>query len=87
VHFYAKGIPRLINLICEHSLISAYVEQIKPIPARTVEAVSAELDLQQQPFVLSPLAMNGLPEDAVRETMSHIITPVETTEARKENKL
>ena len=87
VHFYSKGIPRLINLICEHSLISAYVEQIKPIPARTVEAVSAELDLQQQPFVLSPLAMNGLPEDAVRETMSHIITPVETTEARKENKL
>jgi general secretion pathway protein A len=86
VHFYSKGIPRLINLICEHSLISAYVEQIKPIPARTVEAVSAELDLQQQPFVLSPLAMNGLPEDAVKETMSHI-TPVETTEARKENKL
>ncbi len=87
VHFYSKGIPRLINLICEHSLISAYVEQIKPIPARTVEAVSAELDLQQQPFVLSSLAMNGLPEDAVKETMSHIITPVETTEARKENKL
>jgi general secretion pathway protein A len=87
VHFYAKGIPRLINLICEHSLISAYVEQIKPIQARTVEAVSAELDLQQQPFVLSSLAMNGLPEDAVRDTMSHIITPVETTEARKENKL
>jgi type II secretory pathway predicted ATPase ExeA len=88
VHFYSKGIPRLINLLCEHSLISAYVEQIKPIPARIVEAVSAELDLQQQPFVLSSLAMSGLPEDAVQDRIPRIIAPiVETTEARKENKL
>src|ERR1700722_2469541 len=72
VHFYSKGIPRLINLICEHSLISAYVEQIKPIPARIVEAVSAELDLQQQPFVLSSLAMSGLPEDAVQDRIPRI---------------
>jgi general secretion pathway protein A len=88
VHFYSKGIPRLINLLCEHSLISAYVEQIKPIPARIVEAVSAELDLQQQPFVLSSLAMSGLPEDAVQDRIPRIVAPVvETTEARKENKL
>src|ERR1035438_2846420 len=36
VHQYSKGIPRLINLICEHAMISAYVEQIKPIPPRIV---------------------------------------------------
>ena len=40
VHRYSKGIPRLINLICEHAMISAYVEQIKPIPPRIVESVS-----------------------------------------------
>ena len=65
VHRYSKGIPRLINLICEHALISAYVEQIKPVPARIVESVSAELELAQQPFVISPVAMSGLPEDSV----------------------
>ena len=62
VHHYSKGIPRLINLICEHAMISAYVEQIKPIPARIVESVSMELDLHQQPFVISPMALSGLPE-------------------------
>src|ERR1700728_2349638 len=30
VHRYSNGIPRLINLICEHALINGFVEQIKP---------------------------------------------------------
>jgi len=53
VHRYSNGIPRLINLICEHALISAFVEQIKPVPARIVESVSLELDLDQQPFLIA----------------------------------
>jgi len=58
VHRYSKGIPRLINLICEHAMISAYVEQIKPIPPRIVESVSLELDPDQQPFVISQEALS-----------------------------
>ena len=56
VHRYSKGIPRLINLICEHALVSAYVERIKPVPARIVESVSAELELTPRPFAISSLA-------------------------------
>ena len=29
VYFYARGIPRVINLICEHSLINAYVDHLR----------------------------------------------------------
>jgi type II secretory pathway predicted ATPase ExeA len=65
VHRYSKGIPRLINLICEHAMISAYVEQIKPIPPRIVVSVCTELDLEQQPFVLSPMALSGFNEDSL----------------------
>ena len=43
-------------------MISAYVEQIKPIPPRIVESVSLELDLDEQPFVISPMALSGFPE-------------------------
>lgn len=53
VHRFSKGIPRVINLICENAMISAYVEQVTPIPARIIESVSIELDLVQQPFVVS----------------------------------
>jgi len=61
VHRYSNGIPRLINLICEHAMISAYVEQIKPIPARIVESVSLELDLDHQTLLDSPGTLTGLP--------------------------
>ena len=46
-------------------MISAYVEQIKPIPPRIVVSVCTELDLEQQPFVLSPMALSGFNEDSL----------------------
>jgi len=76
VHHYSKGIPRLINLICEHSLISAYVEQVKPIPARIVEAVGIELDLDQQPFVISSMALSGMPDDPAPTAIFNTIKPI-----------
>src|ERR1700688_368309 len=36
VHRYARGIPRVTNLLCEHSLVSAFVDQKNPIPAEIV---------------------------------------------------
>jgi general secretion pathway protein A len=76
VHRYSKGIPRLINLICEQAMISAYVEQIKPIPARIVESVGTELDLDEQPFVISPMALSGVQGSALPTTMFNTINPV-----------
>ena len=73
VHHHSKGIPRLINLICEHSLISAYVEQTKPIPARVVAAVGQELALDQQPFLFSSAA---LPESPESKSLRHLGQPL-----------
>lgn len=42
---YAKGIPRVINLLCEHSLVSGFVDQQKVIGAGVVEAVARDFDL------------------------------------------
>ena len=41
----SRGIPRIINLICENSLILAYVEQYETISAQLVAAVIQDLDL------------------------------------------
>src|ERR1700735_1425193 len=45
VHFYARGIPRVINLICEHSLINAYVDQLRSVPAYIVDEVASEFQI------------------------------------------
>ena len=76
VYLYSNGIPRIINLICEHALISAYVEQINPIPAHIVEAVGLELDLVQHPFTISPSAMQGLMEHSLPANVSNAFTPI-----------
>ena len=88
VHHYSKGIPRLINLICEHAMISAYVEQIKPIPPRIIESVSLELDLDKQPFVISPLALSGFPEDPMSTAIARTIHPVaDSADSLKDSEL
>jgi general secretion pathway protein A len=48
IHYYASGIPRVINLICEHCLVSAFVDHQKVIGAGVVEAVARDFDLEQE---------------------------------------
>lgn len=45
IHRYANGIPRVINLLCEHCLVSAFVDQQKTIAAEVVDAVARDFDL------------------------------------------
>ncbi|MGA7158357.1 MAG: AAA family ATPase [Acidobacteriaceae bacterium] len=54
IHRYSRGIPRTINLICEHSLILGYVEQIEVIPEALIEHVAADLELDMQSFLMTP---------------------------------
>jgi len=45
VHRYAAGIPRVINLLCEHCLVSAFVDQQRVIAPAVVDAVARDFDL------------------------------------------
>jgi general secretion pathway protein A len=47
IHQYSTGIPRVVNLLCEHSLINAYVEQQRPISAKIVQDVAREFQLDE----------------------------------------
>ena len=45
IHRYSNGIPRVVNLICEHCLVSAFVDQQKTVGVEMVEAVARDFDL------------------------------------------
>jgi general secretion pathway protein A len=68
IHRYSRGIPRIINLLCEHSLIVAYVEQVQQVTAAIVEGVAIELELETQPFLISSAAMGGSGVQVPRST-------------------
>ena len=42
---YSTGIPRVINLLCEHCLVSAFVDQKKMVTTEIVDSVARDFDL------------------------------------------
>jgi type II secretory pathway predicted ATPase ExeA len=46
---FSMGVPRVINLICDHALVDAYAQQIKPIHASVIVTVCKDLDLVRTP--------------------------------------
>ena len=52
VHYFSMGIPRVINLLCEHALINSFVEQQKTVEAKVIEDVAREFQLDE----VEPLA-------------------------------
>lgn len=56
---YSQGIPRVVNMLCEHALINAYVEQRKPITADIVEDVAQEFELHEIPPTVPLQPGNG----------------------------
>jgi type II secretory pathway predicted ATPase ExeA len=46
VHFHSRGIPRVINHLCEHSLINAYIEQCNPVQPLMVEQAARDFLLE-----------------------------------------
>jgi type II secretory pathway predicted ATPase ExeA len=45
VYAYSRGIPRVINLLCEHGLIIAFTEEKRPVLAEAIQEVAREFQL------------------------------------------
>ncbi|HUD23007.1 MAG TPA: AAA family ATPase [Acidobacteriaceae bacterium] len=68
----SRGIPRIINLICEQALILSYVEQLHQVPAPLVHAVVRDLGLEPQPFMVSS-APSGPLTTQTHPSMTHTL--------------
>jgi general secretion pathway protein A len=62
VNMYSRGIPRVVNLLCEHSMINAYVENQRPVPAHMVQEVAREFQLDE----IAPVAGAGQTNHAMQ---------------------
>jgi len=61
VHRYARGIPRVTNLLCEHALVSSFADQKNPVPGEIVEEVARDFDLH----IIDPMAQAPAPPPAL----------------------
>src|SRR5579862_1348804 len=53
VHAYSRGIPRVMNLLCEHALIDAYAANLRIVPAKVIEDVAREFHFDRERYVPS----------------------------------
>ena len=56
-------IPRVINLLCEHCLVSGFVDQKKVIPAEVVDSVARDFDLADGNAAAAMMAPAPVPSD------------------------
>jgi general secretion pathway protein A len=57
IHLYSGGIPRVVNLLCEHCLVSAFVDQQRVVTRSVVEAVARDFDLGDSPIATAETEM------------------------------
>jgi general secretion pathway protein A len=90
IYNYSKGIPRLINTICENALIAAYARQSKTLTEKMIEEVAQDLRLHitsrfgvmepgvsegQQALAKSLLDLIKVVERAARSPIPHAPAP------------
>ncbi len=59
VHRYSQGIPRIINLLCDHALINAFADGRKYVAANTIDCVAKEFELSEPATSAATSAANG----------------------------
>jgi general secretion pathway protein A len=78
IAFYSQGIPRLMNIICDNALLSAYAVSQRFVSAEMIEEVAHDLDLRTNPCAtkaaLVPIALapEGEEEAAVIPVLNEI---------------
>jgi len=81
VFFYAHGVPRLINVLCDLSLVFAYAEEQRVIDLDTVIDVAAARSLTG----LGPFRTD--PEDKSRGEVKRLLSELMAGEARRQRRV
>jgi general secretion pathway protein A len=80
IYSYARGIPRVVNLLCEQALIGAYADRRTTVAPENVRRVAAEFDLVGEPFRATSLNSKFVPKIPIAvlstNTVAHNEGPV-----------
>ena len=68
IHLYSSGIPRVMNLLCEHALIRAALAEIDIVPAHIIEEVACKYQFDS----VKPVGLTGISADPVSQSAAPI---------------
>lgn len=59
LHEYSRGIPRIINNLCENAMVSAFARQQKPVSSDIIAEVAADFRLSPTPGIPEEISSPG----------------------------
>ena len=71
IHAFSKGIPRLINIVCDHSLLTAYAQGINTVNSEIVNECAQELHMP-----MKKVSNEKALQESVEELKNQIIEDV-----------
>lgn len=88
IHARSRGVPRIVNVICDAALVFGYAEERRAVDIALVREVLGELELTG---VLPPVGSVNVPESAPRPVAAAVAAPVATAapaaQARPDHRL
>jgi len=75
LYSFARGIPRVINLLCEHSLIGAYADGSAIVSTANVCRAAAEFDLVDEPLMTLSMDLQLNPGEAPKKSSVPSVVP------------
>jgi len=67
IYDFSRGIPRVVNNLCENSLVAGYGKQVKQITAEIVREVASDLRLNESSTTSRPYPIQTEPADPTGE--------------------
>lgn len=77
VYRYSRGIPRLINTVCENALIATYAEKMQSVRPEVIDEVAKDLRLNvlSRPPSATPTVTNG--QHAIAKSLLELVQALE----------
>ncbi len=73
LYSFARGIPRVINLLCEHSLIGAYADGSTIVSPANARRAAAEFDLVDEPLMTLNMDLRLNPREAAKLPVPSVV--------------
>ncbi|HEY4951145.1 MAG TPA: AAA family ATPase [Candidatus Acidoferrales bacterium] len=74
--YYSRGLPRVLNALCEQSLMRAAREKIRPVPGRVIGEAAHELQYDEiRPYAPRPASDDGVFSSVFERPLGFAGTP------------
>jgi hypothetical protein len=84
VHQHSRGLPRLVNTVCENALIAAYARQMRSVSPNIIDDIATDFRLGIQTPALETSKSDELDARRAAQTLLQLYAHLQADQKREE---